>query len=286
MPTDVIVAFDELLTRQGLTPTQFQTANERFADIRTFFNNKLQMAMPVFTIGSAARGTIAAGERDIDLMAAVANVYANKYRADSRQFLYDVRQLLAQRYPRTDAGAREVAVVLDFDVIRTEVVPCFKSDGDGFVMPNGSRGWMATNPPFHTALVGTADAAHQQTLKPLVRLIKAWNIAHGQQLRSFHLEMLVKRMWDGYAIGAWPAAVAGTLQVLGNWVGIAFVDPWRGTTRIDTYLSAQARAQLIRTITESAAAAATAEAHRLAGRIPAAFERWQLIYRHTFPAYG
>jgi hypothetical protein len=286
VPREVIAAFNELLARQALTPTQFQTATERIGDIASFFNGSLTMAMPVFAIGSAARATIAAGERDIDLMAPVANIYADKYRNDSRQFLYDVRDLLAQRYPRTAVGARQVGVVLDFDVIRTEVVPCFKSAGEGFVMPDGSRRWMATNPPFHTALMATADAAHGQRLKPIVRLIKAWNIAHGQQLRSFHLEMVVKRMWDGYAIGEWPAAVSGTLQDLAAWVNTAFVDPWGGTTPIDTYLSASARAQVVRTITESAAAASTAEMHRLAGRIPAAFERWEVIYRHTFPAYG
>lgn len=286
MPRDVIVAFNELLARQALTPTQLQTANERITDIRTFFNSKLQMAMPVLTIGSGARGTIAAGERDIDLLAPVANTYADKYRANSRQFLYDVRDLLAQRYPRTSVGARQVAVVLDFDVIRTEVVPCFKSAGEGFVIPNGSQGWMATNPPFHTTLMAAADTAHGQRLKPVVRLVKAWNIVHGQQLHSFHLEMLVKRMWDGHPIGDWPAVVSGTLQVLNQWVNIAFVDPWQGTTRIDTYLTPQLRAQITRTIAESAAAAATAEAHRLAARIPAAFERWQVVFRHTFPAYA
>jgi SMODS domain-containing protein len=286
VPRDVLVAFNELLARQALTPAQAQIANGRITDIRTFFNNKLQMAMPVFAVGSAARGTIAAGERDVDLMAAVANTYANKYRADSRQFLYDIRQLLTRPYPRTEVGARQVAVVLDFDVIRTEVVPCFKNDGEGFVMPNGTRGWMATNPPFHTALMQAADTAHGGRLKPLVRLVKAWNIAHGQQLRSFHLEMLVKRMWDGVAIGDWPAAVSATLQVLGMWVNASFVDPWQGTTRIDNYLSAPTRAQIIRTIAESAAAATTAETHRLAGRGAAAFERWQVIYRHAFPAYG
>jgi len=286
VPTDVVVAFNELLGRQGLTALQLQTANERITDIRAYFAASLQMQQPVFTIGSANRGTMVAGERDIDLMAVVTDFYANQYRTDSRQFLYDVRTLLARRYPRTDVGARQLAVVLDFNVIRTEVVPAFTRNPNGYWIANGRQGWKGTNPPYHAQLVGQADALHGQRLKPLVRLIKAWNVVHALRLRSFHLEMLVKRMWDGNAIGVWPAAVAGTLRVLGGWVNQSFTDPWDNVTRIDDYLSANERAQAVRTINESAAAATTAEQHRLAGRIPAAFERWQVVYRHTFPAYG
>lgn len=286
MPTDVLVAFNELLSRQGLTQIQFQTANERTADIRAYFNEKVRMQQPVFTIGSANRGTMVAGERDIDLMAVVANDYANHYTNDSRQFLYDVRNLLAQRYQRTDVGARQVAVVLDFEVIRMEVVPAFTRNPDGFFIPNGDRTWRATNPPYHAQLVAQADVANGQRLKPLVRLLKAWNVVHALRLRPFHLEMMVKRMWDGHAIGAWPVAVTATLQVLSGWVNAQFADPWDNATRIDEYLTPAERAQAVRTIAESAAAAATAEQHRLAGRIPAAFERWQVVYRHTFPAYG
>jgi hypothetical protein len=287
MPLDVVVAFDQLIARQGLTQPQVQTATTRIAEITAFFAdaNNVQMQQPVFMVGSGARGTMVTGERDIDLMAPVStNAYSNQYRNDSRAFLYAVRARLAQRYPRSDVGARQVAVVLDFTDIRTEIVPCFKANGNGYVMPNGTGGWMATNPPFHTAMMAAADVAHGLRLKPLVRLLKAWNLVHAQRLRSFHLEMMVKRMWDGYAIGPWPAAVAGTLRVLPTWFNV--VDPADGLTRLDTYLTPAARAQATTTINGSAAVATTAEQNRLAGRIADAFERWQIVYRHTFPAYG
>jgi hypothetical protein len=104
-------------------------------------------------------------------------------------------------------------------------------------------------------------------------------LAHAKRLRPFHLEMMVKRTWDSKAIGPWPQAVLQTLGVLATWFSV--VDPADGVTRLDAYLTPAARTQAVATINGCAAAAATAEQHRLAGRVPEAFEPWQVVYRHT-----
>ncbi len=287
MAQSVEQAFEVLLERQLLTPGQAETAKTRVAGLANFFVDTFSMAEQPFPMGSYARDTICRSERDIDLMAPFSvPEYWERYKRDSRAFLYWVRDWLNDRYFATKVSSKQVAVTLDFTVIVADVAPCFRRTGGGYLMPNGRGGWMATNPLFHTRLIGEADTARGRRLRPLIRLIKFWNIANGHHLRSFHVELMVKRMWDDRSIPEWPTAVAKTLGVMGGWVRSQMDDPWPDRTRVDAYLSANLRSQVIRMLGDDAKAAATAEEYRQAGKVEAAFERWGVIYRHQFPAYG
>lgn len=287
MSTGVLAAFEELLQRQRLTERQQNVAQTRVEGLGRFFNTNFTMAITPFAVGSYARQTICAAERDIDLIAPfAANPYWERYKSNSRTFLYWVRDTLNDRYATTRVSSRQVAVKLDFTDIVTDVVPCFRREGGGYLMPNGSAGWMATNPPFHTDLMKDANLAHGSRLKPLVRLLKAWNIANGHHLSSFHMELTVERAERGCSLRSWPAEVADLLRVLPGWVRRPFPDPWPDGQRIDNYLSADERDRAARMLESDALAAAQAEKHRIEGRIKEAFERWDVVYRGTFPAYG
>jgi len=290
MATKVSAAFDELLGRQRLTDDQQRIAQTRIGTLGTFFQNNFEMNAAVFPIGSYARRTICASERDIDLMATFnpfgSEGYWERYKDDSRAFLYWVRSNLNDRYATTNVSSRQVAVKLDFTSIVAEVVPCFPRKGGGYLMPNGKGKWMATNPPFHAQLIADADKAKGNKLKPLIRLIKFWNIANGHHLSSFHVEMLVKDMWEKPAIGEWSSTVSATLKVMGSWVKTARQDPWPDGSGLDSYLSDDIRQQVIRMLDDDAKAAEQAEAYCKAGREKDAFERWGVIYRHKFPAYS
>lgn len=290
MATKVTAAFDELLGRQRLTDEQQRIARTRIETLGTFFQKNFAMNEPIFPIGSYARGTLCASERDIDLMAPFApwgkTGYWDRHKDDSRAFLYWVRDNLNDRYATTNVSSRQVAVTLDFTTIVVEVVPCFPRKGGGYLMPNGRGKFMGTNPPFHAQLIADADKAKSYRLKPLIRLIKFWNIANGHHLSSFHVESMIKQMWETPTIGEWPAAVSSTLKVMGGWVKAARQDPWPDGSRIDTYLSDDTRQQVIRMLDSDAKAAEQAEQYRKAGREKDAFERWGVIYRHKFPAYS
>jgi len=86
-------------------------------------------------------------------------------------------------------------------------------------------------------------------LKPLVRIMKAWNHAHGHHLQSFHLEMMLYEMWHSEAaIKPWPEAVYSSLVWLPIWLKNPFTDPWAPGGQVDTYLSADARATALRLV--------------------------------------
>lgn len=290
MATTVIAAFNELHGRQGLTTVQQNTAITRERSLRTFFANNFAMSQPVFAIGSYKRETICAGERDIDLMACLepygATDYWKRYKDDSKAFLYWIRDELNDRYYATKVSSRRVCVKLDFTDIVTDVTACFPRAGGGYLMPDGSGGWMSTNPPFHATFMTDANRDRDWKLKPLVRLIKAWNIANTHHLSSFHLELMVELIHRGTTIRSHPEEVAYTLRELPARVRSSFADPWIGGGWVDSYLSAEKRALVIRLLEDDASRAEKAEEYRKAGKTAEAFERWGVVFGHTFPVYG
>lgn len=290
MATTVFSAFNTLLSWQGLTTAQQDTATGRVSGITKFFSRNFEISDSVFPIGSYDRGTICSGERDIDLMAPLKpygpSKYWDRYQHDSRSFLYWVRDELNDRYATTKVSSRQVCVKLDFTEIVTDVTPCFPRSGGGYLMPDGAKGWMSTNPPFHSSFMIDANRQHSSKLKPLVRLVKAWNIANGRSLRSFHLELMVEQLQRGYTIGANPEEVAYTLKTLPTLVQQPFYDPWSSGVRVDSYLSSDGRDAVIRLLQDDATRAEKAEEYRNAGKIESAFERWNMVFNHQFPAYG
>jgi len=292
MARTVYEAFDTLHGRQGLTQRQWDTATNRERTIRQFFAANYDMLTPVFPIGSYHRGTICAGERDIDLMACLtgygSDMIRPRFEDDSSQFLYWIRNNLNDHYYRSDVSSKRVCVKLDFTDIVTDVTPCFLngSDAGGYVMPDGRGGWMHTNPSFHASMIATADRTKGEKLLPIIRLMKAWNIVNGHHLSSFQLEMLVEAAQRPYQIFDPAFEVWWTMGVVAQLLEYEFPDPWPLGGRIDAYLSDDERALAIRMMQQDEERAGQAREYEKLGKIPEAFERWNVVYNGTFPAYG
>lgn len=196
MATTVEAAFKQLLDQQNLSKPQRDTAASHQNGLTSFSKNDFEMHQPLIAVGSYARNTMCASERDIDFLA-IFNAYGKdkyweRYKDDSRKFLYWVRDNLNDRYAATKVSSRQICVKLDFTQIVTDVTPGFARKGGGFLIPNGRGGWMSTNPPFHTDFMAHADNEHKYALKPIVRLMKWWNISNGHHLQSLHMELLTE----------------------------------------------------------------------------------------------
>lgn len=291
MATTVLTGFTELQARLALTPKQREVAAGRLANLRSFFASNYEVATAPWAIGSYGRGTIVRPERDIDIMVALSvDAYWGRYQGDSRVYLRWLRDGLNRNYANTRVGVRGIAVHLALgEGLEVDLVGGFARKGGGFLIPDGQGGWMATNPPFHDQLMTDANVRTRSALKPLVRVMKAWNImGNGHRLRSFHLEMMVERMWrKAAALPALPAAVASTLKAGGGWVREPCPDPWKGSGQnLDSYLTATARAAAAKTMDQDADRARAALDHAAGGKIEKAFERWAIVFNHEFPAYG
>lgn len=285
------MAFDELLGNLRLTATEQTIASQRVSHVQSFFLRNYVVAKAPWTIGSYGRETIIRPRRDVDMMVALdVATYWDRYQGDSARFLYWLRDALNAEYSNTQVSTKQVAVrmLLGSD-LQVDLVPTFARTGGGFLMPDGHSGWQATNPPYHDDLMASANVRTNSQLKPLVRLMKAWNHVNGKHLRSFHLEMVVAKVWENAngSLGTTAHAVTETLRCGGSWIRNPMMDPWAGSgARLDDYLAADLRASVARTLDEDAGRAAAALAYEESGRIADAFERWGVVFNRTFPAYG
>lgn len=291
MATTVTAAFTEFEGRLALTPNQRAIAAGRLANLRTFFANNYVVATAPWAIGSYGRDTIVRPERDIDIMVALSvPEYWPRYQSDSRAFLRWLRDGLNRAYPNTQVGVRQIAVHLALgENLEVDLVAGFHHDGGDFYIPNGSGGWQATNPPFHDKLMTDANVRLGSQLKPLVRVMKGWNIVgNASRLHSFHLEMIVERVWQkAGSLLPMPTAVAATLETGAGWVRAIHPDPWTASGQnLDSYLRADVRAVIAKSMDEDAVRARAAIEDVAAGQTAKAFERWDIVFGRQFPAYG
>ncbi len=97
---------------------------------------------------------------------------------------------------------------MQFRDMQADVITVFACDGGGYRIPNWiTNQYFSTDPARHIALWSEADAAQNGRLKPLMRLLKAWNREHGTFFRSFHLEALCREIFAANDIGDYPSAV-------------------------------------------------------------------------------
>ncbi len=286
MAKAVLAAFDQLLTDLTLTDEQVKTAVARHTTLRDFLKGRFTLAEDPMLTGSYSRKTLVRQERDIDVMAVFdVEKYWKNYEQNSNALVYLVREALNKQYGKSDVSASGAAVLMQMTVFNVDVVPVFRRKGGGYLVSDGAHHWKATNPPYHYELMEQRNKADAR-LKPLVKLLKYWNIVNDAKLESFHLEMAVEQMWRKEKIGAYPDAMMQTLQVLASYIKGPVNDPWEPGGRIDGYLSTEVRDKARAMASSDAGASSKAETLRISGNEAGAFEQWQVVFRKQFPAYG
>jgi hypothetical protein len=289
MPTTVTAAFDELLGRLRLTDRQKEVARGRVNHLREFFDNNYDVAKSAWPIGSYGRETIIRPERDIDVMVALnVSAYWSTYESDSAKFLRWIHDGLNREYSDTRVSTRQIAVVIELgEDLQVDLVAGFHRKGGGFLIPNGSGGWMSTNPPFHDELMEKANLRLDSSLKPVVRLMKEWNRQNLGYLQSFHMEMVVERVWRSASGRLTLAhAVAETLRCAPGWLRKRFADPWMPTQYIDDYLDLTRREAAAKMLEQDAANSKRAREAEARGDHRTAIAEWSKVFPKEFPAYG
>jgi hypothetical protein len=129
-----------------------------------------------------------------------------------------VKKALLVEYTRTPAISRNgQAVTITFTDFIVDVVPAFVRPwwtwNEGWeICDSGSDSWITTNPKKHVEISATANKAHRGHLVPRIKQLKAWNLAVGEPLRSFHLEALAwsifgtSWMWKNSQSSDWVSA--------------------------------------------------------------------------------
>lgn len=192
-------AFTKFL--EDISPTENQLSTF-IPNRKTSVDDKLSAGFPITSdmpywrgvlMGSAAKGTAIRPLDDIDVLAVFSNRGNawEKYRADSRNFLYRVRRVY-DGLNTAQVGARGQAVRVFYQTGgHVDVAPVFDNGNGVFDLPAGDGTWIKTAPVAATDWFLAKDKSLGGNLAPLVRLLKAWNRSHSKRLQSFHLETMV-----------------------------------------------------------------------------------------------
>lgn len=290
MALTAAAAFNEFKGRISLTSTQQAVVQARTKQADQYlsgpFSNASDMRLlRTKLIGSAGRGTIIRPPDDVDVMAIFdpGQVWPT-YLFNSATFISRVRRALATYTRVEQVGTRGQAVRFFYtNGAEVDVAPVFPRQGGGFLLPDGAGGWLVTDPYEHERWSAQRNKELDNHMKPRVRMLKAWNRAHSNRLKGFHLEVMVGSVFRSMGNNTREAT-----QVFFEHAGsfLRINDPAGHGGDLASYLNANQEAVVRQSFIREAQRARAARQAEARGNVKEAIRLWRLIYGNQFPAYG
>ncbi|WP_248885646.1 SMODS domain-containing nucleotidyltransferase [Acidithiobacillus acidisediminis] len=178
-------------TEQSSITTSISTLQSRMSS--HFANGVINQH---FRFGSSTRGTILPRsmdeQSDIDYM-----VVFSDGSAAPQTYLNRLKDFVEKRYGSSEIYQSTPTIVLELNHIKFDLVPAIKTWLGGLRIPNGTGGWMITNPNDFNATLEAKNKEHKSLIKPTIRLFKYWNATAGFPFQSFKMEKWVcgLRFW-------------------------------------------------------------------------------------------
>lgn len=146
-----------------------------------------------FVFGSHSRGTILPRtmdpQSDVDYI-----VIFSDSGLQPQSYLDRLRRFAEVRYARSEVAQSHPTVALELNHIRFELVPAVRNWFSGLQIPakeSGYQRWQETDPNGFNDKLSSANQAHGNLIKPLVRIMKYWNAKAGYPFESYALEQKV-----------------------------------------------------------------------------------------------
>jgi Second Messenger Oligonucleotide or Dinucleotide Synthetase domain len=149
-----------------------------------------------FLIGSWGKDTAVRPPRDVDLYFLIPPAVHSRFQGYvwNRQsaLLQEVKAILAGTYPDTDMSGDGQVVLVRFESYSVEVVPAFLLTNGRYWICNTKDGgsYKETNPWAEIGYIEAVDQANNRNLRPLIRMLKAWQAWCSVPVKSFQLELL------------------------------------------------------------------------------------------------
>lgn len=140
-----------------------------------------------FRFGSSTRGTIlprSMDERsDIDYM-----IVFRDGNSAPQTYLNRLRRFVEKYYSASEIYQSSPTIVLELNHIKFDLVPAIEDFLDNLQIPNGSGGWMSTDPKGFNKKLEDKNKNNYNLIKPTIRLAKYWNVNNGYLYESFSFE--------------------------------------------------------------------------------------------------
>jgi hypothetical protein len=199
--------------------------------------------------------------------------------------LQEVKNVLQVTYPQTSMRGDGQVVVVNFNTVMVEVLPCFElQDGRYYICDtNGGGSWTTANPVAEISAIENGDQASYGNLRNLIRMAKIWKRECNVPLKSYVLEALARQFlaqspyrqnslfWYDWITrdffiylvsraNSWIAVPDGNVVALG--------DDWKSRAE-------SARDRALRACD-----------HEVNDRIPEAGDEWQKIFGNWIPKHA
>ncbi len=154
-----------------------------------YFNSEISEH---FIFGSYSRGTILPrnmdDNSDIDYMVVFED---SSYK--SQTYLDKLRRFVENSYSRSEIEQSNPTIVLSLNHIRFELVPAIYLYPQLQIPAKASdyRDWIPTDPTGFNSKLTEKNKSHNNLIKPLVRLLKYWNVVNQRPFESYSLEQKV-----------------------------------------------------------------------------------------------
>jgi hypothetical protein len=192
--------FEQFHRNLALTETQFSDGftkrNRVVACLNRHYYGSTSGTDNSLLIGSWGKNTAIRPPRDVDLYFLLPPSVHQRFQSHlwNRQsaLLQEVKSILAATYPGTDMRGDGQVVVVRFETYSVEVVPAFLlTTGRYWICDTHDSGsYKETDPTAEAGFIEAVDQANNRNLRPLIRMLKAWQAGCAVPIKSFTLELL------------------------------------------------------------------------------------------------
>ena len=150
-----------------------------------------------FLVGSWNKDTAIRPPRDVDVCFVLPFTVYERFKYYERNpqsaILQEVKNNLLLTYPNTNISGDGQVIVVNFGSYTVEVVPAFecKTHGHYLICDTHNGGsYKETAPWDEVNQLEAIDCSNARNLRPLVRMLKAWQACCSVPIKSFYLELL------------------------------------------------------------------------------------------------
>ncbi|MGH1335156.1 MAG: SMODS domain-containing nucleotidyltransferase [Aureispira sp.] len=172
------------------------SVNSVILALHNYFRNKIKY---IHTFGSYTRGTIIPriydSNSDVDLMIVFDHEICGVLPETYRKWLKDFANL---KYSRSNVVKDFPTVVIDMLHLKLDLVPTIIEthwwNGTQIKIPDYQNSWQETAPNEFNNRLTDVNTQYSYIVKPIIRLLKAWNSSNGYPYSSYFLEQMIVNM--------------------------------------------------------------------------------------------
>ncbi len=199
--------FDEFCQKIKLDDSSMRTTAEEIAKKlnKEYYDITGEGSEHMYIVGSVGRKTAVKGSSDLDLLFVLPDEIYDKYdgyeTGGQSQLLQEVKNVLKERYPKTDISGDGQVVVIEFDAYTVELVPAFINDDSSFIYPDSHDGgsWKITKPLLEQAACDELDDSSNGVFRDFTGIMRAWKNNVGFSFSGLLIDTLVAEFFEDNA---------------------------------------------------------------------------------------